>query len=103
MEGFKAEIYSTRAADSLSPIKDAKSVTVIDPELPAMYEPNEQRPGVRLVRRNIFGRPYIHAEPLDTGSWAFGGRFIYTCDSRLRGINPYPIPLHDRNMDLEVG
>ena len=29
--------------------------------------------------------------------WAmFGGNFVYTSDSRLREITPYPIPVHDR-------
>lgn len=58
---------------------------------------------LRLVRRRIGGRDYVHAEDMfmsrhggRTGAPMFGGNFIYTTDSRLRDICPYPIPVHDR-------
>ena len=64
---------------------------------------------VRLVHRQIGGEPYVHAVPLVCEEWPgseryeghtmFGGTFIYTSDSRLRDISPYPIPLHDRVED----
>ena len=56
---------------------------------------------VIIVKRNLPGGEYIHAEPDKPGSWAFGGTFISCSDSRMHEINKYPIPLHDRNMQLE--
>lgn len=102
IKGFHAEIYQASFVDSFSPIKEAKRVTIIDNAMPKMYEPNENCPAVRLVRRNIFGYEYIHAEPYERGFYAFGGRFIYTSDSRFNDVNKYPIPLHDRDMSKEV-
>lgn len=104
MKGFYVEIYSNDFVDSLSPIKHCTKAIVIDPELPKIFDVSENYPPLKLVRRELGGRIYIHAEPItedDSGSFAFGGRFIYTSDSRFREINDYPIPLHDRNMRLE--
>ena len=102
LKGFTAEIYQSSFIDSYSPIKEAKNVTIIDDALPKMLTVTEDRPAVRLVRRKICGKDYIHAEPYERGSYAFGGRFIYCSDSRFRDINQYPIPLHDRDMSKEV-
>lgn len=102
MKGFTVSIYSDGFIDSLSPIKEAKRATLIDKDLPEMFSVTPDAPALRLVRRNLFGGEYIHAEPYEPGFYAFGGRFIYTCDSRFRELNAYPIPLHDRNMALEV-
>lgn len=30
------------------------------------------------------------------GNWMFGGNYVESCDSRLREINEYPIPVYDR-------
>jgi hypothetical protein len=100
VKGITASIYSNGFVDSYSPIKDAKQVTIIN-EGVELFEPSEQAPAVRIVRRNINGSEYIHAEPLRAGMYAFGGRYIHCSDSRVRSINKYPIPLHDRNMNLE--
>lgn len=61
-----------------------------------------------LVKRNIGGREYLHAEPRVNGGVLCshgtlasklagpmaGGNFIYSCDSRFP--SPYPISVHDR-------
>ncbi len=54
-------------------------------------------PVLRVELRH--GGTYVVAVPADIpeGTWTmFGGNFIYTSDSRLRAICPYPIPVHDR-------
>lgn len=103
IKGFHAEIYQASFVDGLSHIKDAKNVTIIDEAIPKMDTPCEKYPAVRIVRRNLFGREYIHAEPYEKGFYAFGGRFIYSSDSRFsQDLNQYPIPLHDRDMSKEV-
>lgn len=59
------------------------------------------RPTLRVVRRIIAGKEYVHAEPVPSGDarpWFMaGGAFVYSCDSRFRElVNAYPISLHDR-------
>ena len=55
---------------------------------------------LRLVKRKIGGREYIHAEPVNPGDTSgsvgpmFGGNYVSTSDSRFP--SDYPIPLHDR-------
>ena len=77
-----------------------KQVIVVGPGIPEIFEASEDCPAVKLVRRNLFGKEYVHAEPVDqpeglVGPMA-GGAFIYSCDSRFRKLNEYPISLHDR-------
>ena len=62
------------------------------------FEPSERTPELKLVRRNIYGKEYIHAEPVDrpdSGNVGYmaGGNFIYTSDSRFP---TYPVSVHDR-------
>jgi hypothetical protein len=102
LKGLKAEIYQASFVDALSPIKESKQVTIIDKDLPEIFEASQDSPPVRIVKRLINGETYIHAEPYERGNYAAGGRFIYTSDSRLREISKYPIPLHDRDMSKEI-
>lgn len=57
---------------------------------------------VKLVRRKIGNREYLHCEPLEKpigkNGPMFGGNFIYTSDSRFP--NDYPISIHDRFEDF---
>jgi hypothetical protein len=61
------------------------------------FDTTPKLPTLTLVRRNIDGREFLHAEPVDKpagmiGSW--GGNFVYSSDSRFP--SPHPIPVHDR-------
>lgn len=76
---------------------------LVDSDVAGVFEPDKKTPALKLVRRTIYGKPYLHAEPLDPVpaghvGYMFGGNFIYTSDSRFP--NRYPIPVHDR-MDTE--
>lgn len=66
--------------------------------VPEIFEATADMPVLVLVRRNIGGRPYVHAEPLEKPPGMvgpmFGGNFVHTSDSRFP--NSYPIPIHDR-------
>ena len=74
-------------------------LVLVDPEIPGIFAVKPERPALKLVRRTICGRPYIHAVPVDAsgepvrGSM-MGGNFVYTSDGRFP--NAYPIPVHDR-------
>jgi len=62
-----------------------------------VFSPTEEMPALRLVRREIGGREYLHCEPLEKPKDCyvmFGGNYVVTSDSRFP--NRYPIPIHDR-------
>lgn len=116
-KGLHADIYSAAyfRRDGLSVLKQGiETVTVIDDVVAqqggAISTPDEKHPPVVLVRRNLSDGLYIHAEPLrfddELKEWVrythlmFGGRYIMG-DSRLRYVNKYPIPLHDRDENNE--
>lgn len=101
LKGFTANIFRSDYDCNINKMQGKKTVTIIDADLPKMTEESEERPAVKIVRRDLFGGQYLHAEPLKPGSYAFGGSFIYCSDSRFSDISKYPIPLHDRQMNLE--
>lgn len=78
-----------------------KTVTLMD-AANGPFEPSADAPAVKLVKRNIGGEIYVHAEPVEpcpAGACRMaGGTFIHTCDSRYREAvgHSYPISLHDR-------
>jgi hypothetical protein len=78
-----------------------KTLTLIDKKISGSFAPADDRPEIKLVTRHLFGSDYTHAEPAEAGNYAFGGSFIYTSDSRFGEVSKYPIPLHDRQMNLE--
>lgn len=104
-KGLIAEIYRDNYSCSINKFNDLKTVL-----LPGAgpFEECEEYPAVKIVKRNIFPgeQPYIHAIPANAEPdeyFAFGGSFIYSSDSRFfenTGCR-YPIPLHDRCMNLE--
>lgn len=99
--GLPLEIYRSSYDSAMNVMNGKKSVTLIDARMPKLFEADEEAPAIRLVTRNLFGKQYTHAEPMEAGNYAFGGSFVFTSDSRLRDHFDYPIPLHDRNMNLE--
>lgn len=100
-KGFTVEIYRSNYDGNLNKFNGKKGLTLVGGGMPEMYEPDENNPGIKLVTRNLFGKDYTHAEPIEPGNYAFGGSFVWTSDSRFRDVCPYPVPLHDRQMDLE--
>jgi hypothetical protein len=101
MKGLHASIYRSDYNCKINVMNDKKSVTIIDDQIDELFEPDENHPPVRIVRRQLAGGEYIHAEPFEPGFYAFGGSFVFCSDSRVRALNKYPIPLHDRDMSKE--
>lgn len=59
----------------------------------------------KVVRRNLFGREYLHVEPVKapTGvGYMSGGTFVYSSDARFNRISEYPLSLHDRCESQEL-
>ena len=107
LEGMTADIFRSDYDSPTNKMYGKKSVTIIDKEVPKIFEPSESAPAVRLIRRNIgWGKNeynYIHAIPYDQPEHRgmFGGTFIYSSDSRFPA--KFPIPLHDRVEGYEKG
>ena len=75
---------------------------LVGPGIDEIFLATETRPALKIVRRNIGGKEYVHAEPLtpcpkNHVGYMFGGNFVTSCDSRVQAINEYPIPVHDRS------
>lgn len=100
-KGLILEIYRSDYDSIINKMKGVKSVVLVDKRIPEIFEARQDMPAVKIVTRNLFGKDYTHAEPLEPGFYAFGGTFLYTSDSRLSEVAKYPIPLHDRQMNLE--
>lgn len=56
---------------------------------------------VIIKTKRVFGRDHVYAEPSKPGLYAFGGSFLFTSNGIYPEFN-IPIPLHDRNMELEI-
>ena len=79
------------------------TVTLLDPAIEGPVEPSADAPAVRLVRRTLRGREYVHAEPVEpcppSACRMFGGTYI-AGDSRFTAAvnnGGYPVSLHDRH------
>jgi hypothetical protein len=74
---------------------------LVDPAIAEVFEARADRPALKIVRRMIAGKLYVHAEPMtpcpaNLMGYTFGGNFVTSCDSRISEICQYPIPVHDR-------
>lgn len=101
MKGLLVSIYRDNYRSKINVLDGKSKAVLIDDSLVELFEPTDDAPAIRLVRRNLFGKEYIHAEPMEKGSYSFGGSYIAATDSRFRELNKYPIPLHDRDMSKE--
>lgn len=77
----------------------ANSIILTGEGVPEIFSISEGDIYLKLVKRNLGGSEYLHAEPVGQGSkgvgFMFGGNFIHTSDSRF--VSKYPIPVHDRS------
>ena len=78
-------------------------VTVVGPGIDPIFEPTEERPAVRIVKRENASGTIYHAEPLPTEDepapwYMYGGTFIFSSDSRFRQSIDFhgAVALHDR-------
>lgn len=80
-------------------------VVLVGEGIPEIFEPSEDAPAVKLVKRILFcTKEYIHCEPVESTrrgnvGYMAGGTFVYSSDSRFP--SDYPIPLHDRQETQE--
>jgi hypothetical protein len=102
MKGLLCFIYKHENNDSSNGGISSKTECVVlcKDNTTEIFEVDDNRPGVKIVKQHLFGKDYYHAEPIvpvPEGhiGYMFGGTFIYTSDSRFP-FN-YPLPLHDRS------
>lgn len=73
---------------------------IVGEGIPEIFEPNQDSPGLELVKRNINGNEYLSCKPLgEKDHTMFGGNYITSSDSRMP--SKYPIPIHDRKETTE--
>lgn len=107
MTGIRADIFkgphgSFDGKGQFSSVLNEVTVVVgPDRNMDSVSESNQNAPPVCIVRRTVFGRPYLTAYPCDNhgnklANRTFGGCYIHSSDSRITSISEYPIPLHDR-------
>lgn len=90
-----------------SPARGYTDAYIVGPGIAPVFDVDDRRPVLKLVKRILWGVPYYHAEPLDpppAGSvgWMAGGNFVYTSDSRFNDATArYPIAVHDRSETTE--
>jgi hypothetical protein len=66
------------------------------------FEPSENAPELRLVRRKLSTGEYLCAAPPDYVasrtyiSYMASGNFVYSSDSRFSRVCNYPVAIHDR-------
>lgn len=56
---------------------------------------------VKIVTRRLFGKTYMHIEPVKPVSdgcigYMAGGAIGYSCDGRFSELSEYPLNIHDR-------
>jgi hypothetical protein len=67
MKGLTAYIYRSSGSSSANGgiSERCTEVTLVGPGVPEIFEANESRPAVKLVRRTIGMKEYVHAEPVE--------------------------------------
>lgn len=103
-KGLSVNVYRWSLGDCTNHGMSEKQDDLILVDIPNCPFHGDETNSVRLVKRILFGREYIHAEPVSMPPVGMvgpmmGGNFIYSCDSRFPF--DYPIPLHDRYETVE--
>jgi hypothetical protein len=111
LKGYRVNIYKSDDYTSPQNIVSNKFkniVLVTDGIKGDSFSVMSNEPYIKLVKRNLFGKEFLSAEPVNFGvdknHKMFGGSFVWSSDSRFReNISERPIPLHDRVEVYENG
>ena len=105
-KGLICEIYESKDLGNCSnngiSARHKDVLVIMDEKDAQVFKETSERPTVKIVRRIISGKAYLHAEPVngtEKGMIGFmaGGSFIFSCDGRFsKYVNQYPVALHDR-------
>ena len=111
LNGYRVRIYKSGNDTSSQNVVSSKFDTIIlvtDGIKGDSFSVMSNEPYIKLVKRNLFGKEVLSAEPVnfgvDNNHKMFGGTFVWSSDSRFRDdISERPIPLHDRVEVYENG
>ena len=105
-KGLLAYVYTSADLGGLTTFN---RVTIIEdgsnpvPQSCQVFTPSEKAPGVRIIRRTLWGKEYVHIEPIQKkpdghAGYMYGGKIIDASDSRFGELmgHPYPVHFHDR-------
>lgn len=104
LKGYRVSIYKNNFGTSSNELvsnSNDRAILVTDGVSGDSSTVMSDEPHLELVKRDLFGKTYLSAEPINYGaenkSKMHGGSFIWSTDSRFRNdISELPIPLHDR-------
>lgn len=103
LKGYRVNIFKSSYGTSSNIVSDHldSAILVTDGRSGDSSTVMSDEPYLKLVKRNIFGKIVLSAEPVNFGHETrhkmFGGTFIWSTDSRFReNVSEQPIALHDR-------
>lgn len=116
LKGYRVRIFRSDISTSSANILNSENsaILVTDGKSGDSSTVLASEPHLKLIKRDIFGKTVLSAEPVNYGheskSKMFGGSFIWSTDSRFRNdVSENPIALHDRveykkggNLDSDV-
>lgn len=111
LKGYRVNIYKSgndTSSQNVVSRKFNKTILVTDGVKGDSFSVMSNEPYIKLVKRNLLGKEFLSAEPVNFGvdknHKMFGGDFVWSSDSRFRkDISERPIPLHDRVEFYENG
>jgi hypothetical protein len=107
LKGYRVYVFESSLSSSQNVLKGDSYVLVTDGIQGDSSQVDSDEIHLKLVKRNLFGKEYLHAEPVNVnkrGNQMFGGKFVWSTDSRFRDdISESPIQLHDRVESYAVG
>lgn len=100
LKGRKAEVLRSKFSSANGGASERfEELVVIDEKIRFSDEGNEDDSNVvKIVRRNLQGKEYLHVEPVKKGEGIgpmFGGNYL-NCTGSMYGNIKYPLPIHDR-------
>ena len=103
LKGYSVSIYKSDYKSSQNVVSNNydRIVLVTDGKKGDSSTVMSDKPYIKLIKRNIYGKEVLSANPINFGvdnKWVmFGGSFVWSSDSRFReDISERPVPLHDR-------
>jgi len=103
LKGYRVQIFKSYYGTSSNIVSDHldSAILVTDGKSGDSSTVMSNEPYLKLIRRDIFGKTVLSAEPVNFGNEQkrkmFGGTFVWSSDSRFReNISEQPIQLHDR-------
>ena len=107
LKGYRVDVFTSSLSSSQNVLNGDSYILVTDGVHGDSSEVDSDEVYLKLVKRKLFGKEYVHAEPINvnkSGNQMFGGKFVWSTDSRFReDISEQPIQLHDRFESYAVG